>query len=446
MGWLLPYVRFRGHTHQSAVIKPYLARLGVEVMPIHESPIDLVRAAAAELAAETTHRYVAAEAMPSVNTAEGATVGEGPDRLMWEPIDALLVSRRALIPIQETALRTCVDRFANPVAPFDTPAQLHAVKTWVAQSAAAHGAEVTGEPVHHRMGRFDTVMAFPTSRETLYFKGGPRRMAQEAHLAQALHALMPAHFPVTRGHDPERHWWLTPAVPGADLSVGVIDDEIWVRAVTLLATTQRKVLESRKALDLLAKRRFGPAQHDAAAARVVHLLAQGPYRHEWSVERLAKVEARLRHAGEQFMQHGLPWTWTPADFVGINLFQLAGQVWFIDVEDSYLAPPTLALSRLFFDLKFRVRTPQRLMERLKAAYVEAWGDVINADVLRRALADTPTCGLLFALRRLLDRQAREFGLWSAEGHALPPSQELFDEAHWMGLHLLPKALAAGSGR
>jgi hypothetical protein len=442
--WLLPYVRFRGHTQQAAVIKPYLARLGVDVAPIHEAPVDVAGLDTSSAAPGTAHRYVAAEAREAREVAPLAEGTTGSDRLTWAPIESLLSSRRALLPVQELALRTCVDRFSHAVAPFDSPEQLRTVTDWVREHAEANGAQLTGEPIHHRMGRFDAVMAFPTTKETLYFKGGPRRIAQEAQLARALYSLMPQHFPTTRAFDETRHWWLTPGVPGTDLSIGVIDDEVWMRTMTLLATAQRKALQSPETLELLARRGFGAREHDAVVGRVMDLLAHGPYRHEWPGERLARVEARLRHTGEQFMHHDLPWTWTPADFVGINLFHDRGHVWFVDVEDSYLAPPTLAVSRLFFDLKFRVRSPQRLIERLKSAYIEAWDHVIDHDLLRRALTDTPTCGLVFALRRLLDRQAREFGLWSAEAHALPPTQELYDEAHWMGLHLLPKALAAGT--
>jgi hypothetical protein len=87
-----------------------------------------------------------------------------------------------------------------------------------------------------------------------------------------------------------------------------------------------------------------------------------------------------------------------------------------------------------------------MIEPLTHAYIDAWQDCIPADTLRRALAETPTCSLLFTFRAQLDRHARHHGLWTSEGEALPASSELHEEAHRLGLALTPKAATAGAGR
>jgi hypothetical protein len=438
--WLLPFLKFRAQMPEALVFRPYLSRLGVDATPIHEAllrdgcgidggdGVDHVRGIA--------HRYIAFEAHMSDVTA---------DRLTWEPVRDLLDGDAAsVIPIQKTALRTCLERFQHAVAPFDSPAQLRDVRHWIHDHLSAIGATITGDRTYYRVRRFDMVAAFPTTSGTMYFKGGPRRMAHEAELTQALHALMPRHFPATLAYDPERHWWLTPSVPGNDLTSAPVSEDVWLAAVKLLAAAQRKAMTSRPVTTALAHRRFGAPQCAAIAMRVRRMLADGPFKEHWSADRLDTLEARLDTAIDRYFSLELPPTWTPADFVGLNIFNDHGHVWFIGVEESYLAPPTLAVSRLFRDLRFRVQAPDPVIERLTDAYIEAWQEQISGDVLRDALTETPACGMLFTLRSHLDRHARHHGLWTSEGEGYPPNTELHAEAHRLGIALLPKASVANS--
>jgi hypothetical protein len=437
--WLLPFLKFRAHMPEALVFRPYLSRLGVDATPIHEALLrdgcgidggdgDCVRGIA--------HRYIAFEAHMSEVTA---------DRLTWEPVSDLLEDDgTSIIPIQKTAIRTCLERFQHAVAPFDSPAQLRDVRQWLHDHLAAIGATITGELTYYRVRRFDMVAVFPTTNGMMYFKGGPRRMAHEAELTQALHALMPRHFPATLAYDPDRHWWLTPGVPGSDLTSAPVTEEVWHAAIKLLATAQRKAMTSRPVTSALAHRRFGAQQCCAVATRVRRMLADGPFKEHWSAERLDTLEARLDTAIGRYFALELPSTWTPADFVGLNIFNDNGHVWFIGVEESYLAPPTLAVSRLFHDLRFRVQTPETVIERLTDAYIEAWQDQIPGDMLRDSLADMSVCGMLFTFRSHLDRHARHHGLWTSEGEGYPPNTELHAEAHRLGIALLPKAAVASS--
>jgi hypothetical protein len=437
--WLLPFLRFRANMPEALVFRPYLSRLGVDATPIHEALLrdacgidggdcDSVRGVA--------HRYIAFEAHMSEVTA---------DRLTWEPVRDLLDEEgTSVIPIQKTALRTCLERFQHAVAPFDSPTQLRDVRTWIDEHLAANGAAITGDLTYYRVRRFDMVAAFPTTNGTMYFKGGPRRMAHEAELTQTLHALMPRHFPATLACDPDRHWWLTPGVPGSDLTSAPASEDVWHAAIKLLATAQRKAMTSRPVTSALAHRRFGVQQCRAVATRARRMLANGPFKEHWPADRLDALEARLDTAIDRYFALELPLTWTPADFVGLNIFNDNGHVWFIGVEESYLAPPTLAVSRLFNDLRFRVQTPETVIERLTDAYIDAWQDQVASDVLRGALDESSTCGMLFTLRSHLDRHARHHGLWTSEGDGYPPNTELHAEAHRLGIAVLPKAAVATS--
>ena len=357
---------------RDAGVPSVLSRLGVDATPIHEALLrdgcGLDGGDGHDHVPGIAHRYIAFEAHMSDVTAE---------RLTWEPISDLLDGEAAsLIPIQKTALRTCLERFQHAVAPFDSPAQLRDVRHWIQEHLSAIGVTITGDRTYYRVRRFDMVAAFPTTSGTMYFKGGPRRMAHEAELTQALHGLMPRHFPATLAYDPERHWWLTPGVPGNDLTTVPVSEEVWLAAIKLLAAAQRKAMTSRPVTRALAHRRFGAVQCSAVATRVRRMLSEGPFKEHWSVDRLNTLEARLDTAIDRYFSLELPPTWTPADFVGFNIFNHNGHVWFIGVEESYLAPPTLAVSRLFHDLRFRVQTPEPVIERLTDAYVEAWQEQV----------------------------------------------------------------------
>ena len=140
----------------------------------------------------------------------------------------------------------------------------------------------------------------------MYFKGGPRRMAHEAELTQALHALMPRHFPATLAYDADRHWWLTPGVPGSDLASAPVSEDVWLAAIKLLATAQRKAMTSRPVTSALAHRRFGAVQCSAVATRVRRMLADGPFKEHWSADRLDTLEARLDTAIDRYFSLELP--------------------------------------------------------------------------------------------------------------------------------------------
>ena len=336
------------------------------------------------------------------------------------------------------------DSFQHAVAPFDSPAQLRDVRQWLHDHLATIGATITSDLTYYRVRRFDMVAAFHTTSGMMYFKGGPRRMAHEAELTQALHALVPRHFPATLAFDAERHWWLTPSVPGRDLASEPASEDVWLAAIKLLATAQRRAMTSRPVTAALTHRRFAATHCHAVASRVRRMLADGPFKEHWSEDRLDTLEERLDTAIDRYFALALPSTWTPAEFVGFNIFNDNGHVWFIGVEESYLAPPTLAVSRFFEDLRFRVRTPDAVIERLTDAYIEAWQDQIPADLLREALAEAPACGLLFTLRSHLDRHARHHGLWTSEGNGYPPNTEIHAEAHRLGIAVLPKAAVASS--
>jgi hypothetical protein len=437
--WLLPHLKFRTHMPEALVFRPYLSRLGVDATPIHEA---LLRDACGidggdcDSVRGTAHRYIAFEAHMSEVTA---------DRLTWEPVDDLLdEGGTPVLPIQKTALLTCLERFEHAIAPFDSPAQLRDVRHWIDEHLATIGATITGDLIYYRVRRFDMVAAVPTTSGTMYFKGGPRRMAHEAQLTQELHALMPRHFPATLACNPDRHWWLTPGVPGSDLTTASVTEDVWHAAIKLLATAQRKAMTSPSVSSALAHRRFAATQCRAVASRARRMLANGPFREHWSDDRLDTLAARLDTAIDRYFAIDLPSTWTPADFAGLNIFNDNGHLWFIGIEESYLAPPTLAVARLFHDLRFRVRTPETAIERLTDAYIEAWQDQIPGDVLRDALADSPTCGMLFTLRSHLDRHARHHGLWTSEGDGYPPNTELHAEAHRLGIALLPQAAVTSS--
>jgi hypothetical protein len=447
--WLLPHLKFRGLTRQPRVLTPYLAHIGVDAAtPIHEAllcnGLGLDHGCGPD--PSVAHRYVALEAQAwrdHVEQAHDEDISVR-GRLTWEPIAPLLREQLAVLPVQETAVRTCLERLTHAVAPFDSPAQLRAAKEWVREHLDARGIAITGEIVHERRDRFDMVLRVPTSGAVLWFKGGPRRMMQEVRLTEELHRLMPDRFAETIAIDTQRHWWLTSGTPGRALSeiAAASRSEVDVEAVHALAATQRQTLAAPAIANLLANRRYGAAQHQAVAARVIDLLSQGPYRDKWPRERLSRLQRRMHDAGERLMSHGLPASWTPGELVAAHLFQDDdGRVRFAGVEDSYLAPPTLAL------LTFVDEVDPAIIVRLEEAYVDAWRGQIDPNVLRAAMADTPVCAKLFTFRCHLDRHARHYGLWTSEGNNLAADHELHAGAHHLAMRILPhaeRALRAGA--
>lgn len=76
-----------------------------------------------------------------------------------------------MIPIQKTAIRTCLERFQHAVAPFDSPAQLRDVREWLHDRLAAAGATITGDPTYYRVRRFDMVAAYSAESRSVPLSG-----------------------------------------------------------------------------------------------------------------------------------------------------------------------------------------------------------------------------------------------------------------------------------
>jgi hypothetical protein len=112
--WILPHLKFRGPARQLPILTPYLAHFGIDdARPIHE--VVLCDGLGSDERpcgpqAGVAHRYVALEARAWRRDDHD---DEGHGRLIWEPIQPLLMRPLAMLPVQETAVRTCLQRLAH---------------------------------------------------------------------------------------------------------------------------------------------------------------------------------------------------------------------------------------------------------------------------------------------------------------------------------------------
>lgn len=382
------------------------------------------------------HAYLLFDARPSPVLAP---------HVAWHRVDDLL-RRPPRVRAQEMALRACLARVHERSAPFDALAQCEAIHAWVRGRLRAMGADVTGPAVPRRLGRFDTIRTFPTTRGPVCFKGGSGRTTVDAQLVQALHQRLPAHLPALLAHDLVQPWSLTTTAPGVALS-GVswnreVSCKVLLKAVTLLARSQRGVLES-DAQTLVESRRFGPVELTEAIGRTEQLLEQGSFRAAWPRARVTAVVNVLWQAATRLITCQLPWTWTPVDFTVGHLFVHEGLVRFDGVDEYACAPPVLALSRFLDDLLWRGRQPQTLIVQLEQRYIDEWRGRIGAGPLRRALRDSHLLALLLGFHAQADRLARAEGFERPDALLAAPRPELAARAHLLASRL-PRRLPAGS--
>lgn len=426
--WKLPYVRSLAHQRQWPAIERQLGMLGLVATPIHEA---YFRRGAASFVGTGWHHYVALDAH--------ASAIRNPV-FAWHAVDRLL-ARRSLFPIAEDGLRACLARLQRgpqllpPEAPFDGPEQVMDAHAWVQARLSDLGATIARLPVPRRMGRFDTILCFRTTMGLVTFKGGAGRTAREAQLVDALGALRPRHFPRVVATSPDGSWWLTTAAGSRDPNDRhdpSRDRDLSARGVTFLADVQRAVLDS-DALELVRDRPFGGVQFDETIARLRRMLARGPFHTNWAPRRITAVTTTLLRAADRLVAAPLPWTWTPTTFTLPNL-EHDGSIGFEDVEESVYAPPTLAFCSFVDDLWLRGQATQPIVRRLEQRYIDAWHGAIDADVLRRAMADSHLVAPLLAFHAHADRLARADGI-SPDDPLGTEHPALAEHAHLLGTRL-----------
>jgi len=405
-GWLLPYFTLEHRGRVSLEVKDRLAKCGLAVVLIHEAriPADSTPDDSTEV---DVHWYALAQA-----TGEGSVH----DDLQLASIDDLAPGA-AVLPVQHRGLRLALDRFTNPVAPFDSRAGVDRVHQWVADHVAAAGRTSTHPPILFRFQRYTRVVAYPTDGRSAYYKGGSPAIDAEARLTQALHGLAPECFAGTLAYEPAGDW-LQNAVTGRFLPPKELTVSHAEAIGRTLAQIQQKAAASDAVRTALDGRNIDESRLVQAVGRVARLVQQrSPETIDGLPSFAEQIEETVSASYRRLLALDLPSTWIHADLWFPNALFDADKVTFIDLENGFYGPAPLPLWRLGATFVEHATDGSRLDAAATDAFVESWRDLCAAATMRAGLLELPVVGRAFYQLLLLERLER---------HALEEDRPEFD--------------------
>jgi hypothetical protein len=283
-----------------------------------------------QISADGTDWLVVMRRLPGCATPE-------PGALRWTSLDAMSATP-AVIDYQRSALSVSLERTRLPSVsgPFGHIGWIDEVTSWIDSFVTVSAV------TPYRLSASEVVLGAESPCGRVFFKGLPAQRSDEAFLTRTLSALAPRSFARTIALErrPEGSvWWLTAGCAGTMTR----DVHAIARA---LARLQRRLMASAPVprrlhdLDLLECAKWSSQLVDGSTAALVN-------------EGISRVVAAA-----------VPQGWSPLDLHPTNvLVDDCGNVRFIDVDGSFLAPAPLAAAML----------ANRCADRsLYRTYEEAW--------------------------------------------------------------------------
>jgi hypothetical protein len=310
-----------------------------------------------------------------------------------------LLSGETLSTVQRLALNIALSRLRSPVYPFDSAAQVADALAWAERAIA----DRTGSPllskVRRRCERYNYVVQFSTTAGTLYLKGGPDRIADEATLVNLLWTVRPRQLPETLAVDRVRQCWLYSALPGEPLIGPRLTTTTAAAAARALASLQKQAMTVQAVEEHLSDRRLNAIQ----LLRRVNRMVEGAFTSTRSAHDAVILIDAWRHSIWTIQNRctevdalSLPQTLVISDFWTENVLVTPDGFGFIDVGFSYWSYPFLPLWRFTRDVERQVRTGDATVA-ITRAFVDEWADVIPASIMIQALNSLGLLGRLFAI-------------------------------------------------
>jgi hypothetical protein len=267
---------------------------------------------------------------------------------------------------------------------------------WSDAALRNHDLEPRGLPQQLRTWGLSTVIRFDPPCGNLYFKAAafsgtgnpsepePNRsflFANEAALLTGLANHVPDHLPVPLAVDPERVWMLLPDA-GAFLA-DCHDLAAWEHALRLHARHQRAYVERDAdlfAIGCLDRRlsRLSVQFDELLADDAILSFLDPPDR-----DRLRAAAPTLRAQIAELASLGIPDTLVHGDLHAFNVCLRDGYPIYFDWTDACVAHPFLDLVTFTGESDFLDKT-SGARERLHAAYLDEWRDLIPDNALHRA--------------------------------------------------------------
>lgn len=302
--WLLPVISCSERARAAPAAARWASEVGVAW--------DVAGQWLGRLAAEGTDWLIAgtAQCPPAIDS-----------KLQWTPLTDLS-SSLAVIDYQGWAIAQCLENGPLPLVPgpFGNLTWLNDVRRWIRASAGA----LVGAITPYRVSPYEVVLGVDTHSGRVYFKGLDERRALEARLTMTLAAIVPGAFAQTLAVESKSDgsvWWLTCECPGTT----TLDGGLVARP---LARLQRRLMASGPLIGELR-----PLDLDEAVRWASTFVAGSA-----CVPAIAEQTERVKRAA-------VPESWIPMDLHPTNvLVDGAGQVRFIDLDDSYLGPAPLAMA------------------------------------------------------------------------------------------------------
>jgi hypothetical protein len=320
--WLLPIVTCDERVRASLASLRWAASHGIAC--------DAAGQWLGHISAQGTDWLIVMRTLPGSPTPE-------PGSLCWMSLETMSATS-AVIDYQRWALSVSLERARLPSVsgPFGHIGWLDEVTSWINSFVAVSAV------TPYRLSASEVVLGAQSRCRRVFFKGLPAQRSDEAFLTRTLSALAPRSFARTIALEcrPDGSvWWLTAGCAGTMTR----DVHSISRA---LARLQRRLMASAPArrrlrdLDLLECAKWSSQFVDGSTAALVE-------------EGIARVVAAA-----------VPQSWSPLDLHPTNvLVDGCGNVRFIDVDGSFLAPAPLAAAML----------TNRCAERsLYRTYEEAW--------------------------------------------------------------------------
>jgi hypothetical protein len=266
---------------------------------------------------------VAADATDWLIVAVAASSRLRQSALQWTPL-SVLSPLGAMLDYQGWAIAATLQGSSLPSVPgpFGNVSWPDEVAQWIRASAGAPVLTMTP----YRVAPHEIVIGAETARRRVYFKGLADERAGEVRLTRLLAETAPGSFPRTIAAEERPNgctWWLAAECrgkTGADVR----------RIAPALARVQRRVMASAPVIGELPAVQLDEAVRWAAGFAGDESCA-----------------AAIARAADRAAGAHLPQTWIPLDLHPTNVVVGEGaNVYFIDLDESYLGPAPLAMAAL----------------------------------------------------------------------------------------------------
>lgn len=319
-------------------------------------------------------------------------------RLRWVPISALSedsfpdpACHRAL----RDSLALCGALTSHAVsAPFARLNWFEELCRWVSNAIAPRGLHLAGDFQQMNASPTFSLIRFETNGPAVWFKAVGEPNQHEFRITLKLTELFPHFFPAIISQRPEWNGWLSPEVPGCELSEAP-QAEIWATAAAGLGTLQIESIERVADIRKAGARSLTSGELMAFRRPFFDVMRQLMKRQTkvpppvLADEELGNLEERVCDGLTRMNQLGIPEALGHLDPNPGNVIASSGSCAFLDWAEAYVGNPFFTFQYLLEHARRAFPDDSDVRSWLTDAYAQRWKRLLPPGTVDEALRISP---------------------------------------------------------